>query len=265
MHLFFSQFTATTDQIKVVLQDGILQLILDRTDRKNALSLGMYTMLADALDCAGSSTDVRVVMLRGEGDNFTSGNDLADFMNEPEIHETHPVVRFMRALARTEKPVIALVQGAAVGIGTTLLLHCDLVYLAKTARLQLPFINLGLSPEYAVSYLLPRFLGHVRASELLLFGDMIPAKKAEQWGIANEVLADEKLLDEGMKRAAILAAKPPQALGRSKALLKLSQTNGVDMAIAAEFIGFAEGLQSAECREAIDAFFERRAPDFSRL
>jgi len=265
MRLFLNEFTAATDQCRATLHDGVLQLLLDRPERKNALSLSMYTTLAEALLLADQSVDVRVIVLRGVGDNFTSGNDLADFMNEPEIHEAHPVVRFMRALTHVEKPVIALVQGLAVGIGTTLLLHCDLVYAGEGARLQLPFINLGLSPEYASSYLLPRFLGHVRASELLLFGNAISAQKAEQWGLVNAVVPDVELEDYGLARAAELARRPPQALIRSKSLLKISQQNGVDLAIAAEFIGFAEGLQSAECREAINAFFEKRAPDFSKI
>lgn len=263
MHPFLKDFQVSSERIAVSLKGGVLQLVLNRPERRNALSLDMYSCLADALIHAKNSSDVRVIVLRSEGDTFTSGNDLKDFMNEPEIHEAHPVVRFMRALAHSEQPVVALVQGAAVGIGATMLLHCDLVYLADDAWLQLPFIDLGLSPEYASSYLLPRFLGHVRAAELLLFGERISAEKAEHWGIANAVWPAPKLLAAGLEKAARLAAKPPKALARSKALLKLSQNNGVDLAIAAEFIGFAEGLQSAECREAISAFFEKRAPDFS--
>lgn len=264
MRTFFSDFRSVDDQVGVELHGGVLQLILRRPERRNALSLTMYSELAEALEQASTSTEVCVVVLRSEGEHFTSGNDLNDFMNDPEIHEAHPVVRFMRSLTHGSKPVIALVQGGAVGIGTTLLLHCDLIYMADDAWLQMPFINLGLCPEYASSYLLPRFLGHVRASELLLLGDPVAADKAVQWGLANEVVEASRLLETGLAYAARLAAKPPQALVRSKSLLKLSQNNGIDLAIAAEFIGFAEGLQSAECHEAINAFLEKRTPNFSR-
>src|SRR5690606_8035770 len=170
-----TSITSDCPQLEVELHERVLTLRFNRPERKNALSLAMYAAAADALRQADTSGDVRVIVITGVGECFTSGNDLVDFMNEPEIHENHPVVRFMRALQYASKPVIAAVRGPAVGIGTTLLLHCDLVYAADSARLQLPFVNLGLCPEYGASYLLPAILGHSKASELLLLGEPFTA------------------------------------------------------------------------------------------
>lgn len=252
-------------QLDVNLHDRVLTLRFNRPERKNALSLAMYAAAAAALQEADQNDEVRVILITGAGECFTSGNDLVDFMNEPEIHENHPVVRFMRALRRAAKPVLAAVRGPAIGIGTTMLLHCDLVYASDTARLQLPFVNLGLCPEYAASYLLPSMLGHVRASELLLLGEPFSAEQAFQWNLVTAVIDDAGLDLHAATQAQRLAQKPPAAVRRTKALLKQAQQPAVDAAIAAEFIGFAEGLGSDECKEAVMAFFEKRAPDFSRF
>lgn len=258
-------FTNPCPQIVVKQNEQILHLGFNRPERKNALSLAMYAALADAIDHANRTPEIRVVLLGGGNEMFTSGNDLLDFMNEPEIHDQHPVVRFMRALAGSAKPVVASVRGPAIGIGTTMLLHCDLVYAADNARLQLPFVNLGLCPEYAASYLLPQMIGQVRASELLLLGETFGADKALALGIVNAVVPDgdlDALVSERLKR---LAAQPPAAVRRTKALLKRGQESAIEAALAAEFLGFAEGLHSDECKEAVTAFFEKRAPDFSRF
>jgi enoyl-CoA hydratase/carnithine racemase len=260
-----TSITSDCPQLDVNLHERVLTLRFNRPERKNALSLAMYAAAANVLHQADASGDVRVIIITGAGECFTSGNDLVDFMNEPEIHENHSVVRFMRALQHAAKPVIAAVRGPAIGIGTTMLLHCDLVYAADNARLQMPFVNLGLCPEYAASYLLPSMLGHVKASELLLLGETFTAAQALQWNMITGVVEDAELDDLVNAKAQRLAQKPPAAVRRTKALLKQTQLPAVDAAIAAEFIGFAEGLGSDECKEAVMAFFEKRTPDFSRF
>ena len=252
-------------ELRVQQQERILTISFNRPERKNALSLAMYAAAAEALREADKDDDIRVIIITGAGENFTSGNDLHDFMNAPEIHEEHPVVRFMRALQHSSKPVVAAVRGAAVGIGSTLLLHCDLVYLADNARLQLPFVNLGLCPEYAASFLLPALIGQVKAAELLLLGEAFDAAQALQMNLANAVVADTELDSIVYAKALRLAQQPPAAVRRSKALLKKSQRDAVDAAMLAEFAGFVDGLASEECKEAVTAFFEKRLPDFSRF
>ncbi len=260
-----TSITSDCPQLEINLHERVLTLRFNRPERKNALSLAMYAAAADALQKADVNSEVRVIVITGTGECFTSGNDLVDFMNEPEIHENHSVVRFMRALQHATKPVMASVRGPAIGIGTTLLLHCDLVYAADNARLQLPFVNLGLCPEYAASYLLPSMLGHAKASELLLLGEPFSAAQALQWNMISGVVDDAELDEFVLAKAQRLAQKPPAAVRRTKALLKQAQLPAVDEAIAAEFVGFAEGLGSDECKEAVMAFFEKRAPDFSRF
>lgn len=257
--------TSPNPHILVAQDDRILRIQFNRPERKNALSLAMYAALADIIQEANSDRGVRVLVLSGVNDCFTSGNDLLDFMNEPEIHDSHPVVRFMAALQNCVKPVVAVVQGHAVGIGTTLLLHCDLVYAAQDARLQLPFVNLGLCPEYASSYLVPRLVGQQKAAELLLLGENFTGVEAEKMGFVNLAVASEDLLEYAEQKIQRLAKQPPAAVRRAKLLLKKTQHQGVETALVAEFVGFAEGLNSEECKESVTAFFEKRAPDFSRF
>lgn len=257
--------TSPSPQILVTQSEQILRIQFNRPERKNALSLAMYAALADIIHAANSDRSVRVLVLSGVEGCFTSGNDLLDFMNEPNIHDSHPVVRFMVALQNCLKPVVAVVQGHAVGIGTTLLLHCDLVYAAVDARLQLPFVNLGLCPEYASSYLVPRLVGQQRAAELLLLGEAFDGRAAEQMGFVNAAVPAQELAAYAELKIQRLAKQPPAAVRRAKSLLKKTQHQGVEMALAAEFIGFAEGLNSDECKESVTAFFEKRAPDFSRF
>lgn len=257
--------TSPSPQIDAQLKERILTITLNRPERKNALSLAMYSALADVILQAGGDADVRVIVLTGTDEFFTSGNDLLDFMNEPEIHDKHPVVRFMRALQDCEKPVVAIVRGHAIGIGTTLLLHCDLVYVAEDARLQLPFVNLGLCPEYASSYLVPHLVGHQKASELFLLGEPFSGAQAAQMGIVTAAVPWDELTVYAREKIARLAKQPPAAIKRTKALLKDGQRVASEIALQAEFIGFAEGLGSEECKESVTAFFEKRAPDFSRF
>jgi len=256
---------SSTPLILVHQDERVLYINLNRPERKNALSLAMYSALADVINAANDDASVRVLALAGTAEFFTSGNDLLDFMNEPTIHDNHPVVRFMRALQSSAKPVVAIVSGHAIGIGTTLLLHCDLVYVANDARLQLPFVNLGLCPEYASSYLVPRLVGHQKAAELFLLGEPFSGAVAAQLGIATAAVPLNELTAYAKAKITRLANQPPAAVQRSKALLKQTNNNTVEAALQAEFLGFAEGLNSEECKESVTAFFEKRAPDFSRF
>lgn len=252
-------------QVLSQLKDRILTLTLNRPERKNALSLAMYSALADLISSADADSQIRVIVLTGTDEFFTSGNDLMDFMNEPEIHEKHPVVRFMNALRQCGKPVVAVVHGHAVGIGTTLLLHCDLVYVAEDARLQLPFVNLGLCPEYASSFLVPRVVGQQKAAELFLLGEPFSGNEAASIGLATKAVPSNELNNFAQAKIQRLAQQPPAAVRRSKALLRAATKNAVEQSLQAEYAGFAEGLASEECKESVTAFFEKRAPDFSRF
>lgn len=245
------------------LEGGILTLRINRPEKKNALTNAMYTSLAVAIEAAKTDAQVRVLVFAGCPEIFCSGNDLKDFLSATgSLHEL-PVGRFIRALGSFEKPVVAAVNGAAVGIGTTLLLHCDLVYVGQAARFQLPFTNLGLCPEFASSYLLPRFLGHVRAAELLLLGDMINADKALALGLVNEVLPPEDVEARAYSQAKRLAAQAPEALRISKRLMRQSYEQGMQQAIDIEVEHFDKLLKGPEMKEAIAAFMEKRKPDFS--
>lgn len=252
-------------QVLVHQQDRVLTIELNRPERKNALSLAMYSALADVIAQANQASEIRVLVLKGHDEFFTSGNDLMDFMNDPVIRDDHPVVQFINALMHSEKPVVAVVRGYAIGIGTTLLLHCDLVYVADDAKLQLPFVNLGLCPEYASSYLLPRLIGKTKAAELFLLGESFSGTKAAELGIATTAVAWDELHEYAEEKIAKLARQPPSAVKRTKALLSLSQTETINACLQAEYAAFAEGLGSEECKESVTAFFEKRAPDFSRF
>lgn len=257
--------TSTCPEVVATLDQRVLTLILNRPERKNALTLTMYVALAELIASANNDAEVRVIVLTGSDAFFTAGNDLMDFMNEPEIHPHHPVVRFIDALRHSAKPVVAVVSGHAVGIGTTMLLHCDLVYAAEDARLQMPFVNLGLCPEYASSYLVPRLIGQQKAAEIFLLGEPFSGAQAEAMGIVTKAVPQEELAEYAQAKIARLAQQPPAAVQRSKALLRAGTLAAVEESLKAEYSGFAEGLGSEECKESITAFFEKRAPDFSRF
>lgn len=257
--------TSPIPQILTKLENRVLTLSFNRPERKNALTLAMYGALADLIKTADKDNEVRVLVLTGTDEFFTSGNDLMDFMNEPEIHDNHPVVRFMEALRHCSKPVVAVVRGHAVGIGTTLLLHCDLVYAADDARLQLPFVNLGLCPEYASSYLVPRLVGQQKAAELFLLGEPFSGADAAALGLVTKAVPWDELTEYSHAKISRLALQPPGAVRRTKALLRAATNTPVDASLRAEFSGFAAGLVSDECKESVTAFFEKRAPDFSRF
>lgn len=242
---------------------GVLRITLHRPEKKNAITVAMYGALAEAFDRAEADPAVRVVLLHGAGDAFTAGNDLMDFAGNPPTDESSPVFRFLTAISTAAKPVVAAVHGAAVGIGTTLLLHCDLVYAAPDARLQLPFVSLGLSPEAASSFLLPLFTSPTRAAELLLLGEPFSGEQALAWGLVNETVPEADLLGRALQRAVALAQKPPASVRLTKSFLRRAHAAAVHGTIRAEAEAFLERLQSPEAAEAFSAFFEKRAPDFS--
>ena len=252
------------EHIIVSVQDRVLTLRLDRPEKKNALTLGMYRGMIEALQQAEADPAVRVVLITGTADCFTAGNDLMDFANA-KPGETSPAITYLQTLAAAQKPVIAAVAGVAVGIGTTMLLHCDLAYAASGARFQLPFVNLGLCPEAGSSVLLPALMGHRRAAELLLFGEPFSAEAACALGIVNAVLPASELLATATAKAQQLAEKPPSALRTTKALLKHSAAGTIADAMARETEKFAALLQGPEAREAMMAFMQRRKPDFSKF
>jgi enoyl-CoA hydratase/carnithine racemase len=252
------------EHIVVSVQDRILTLRLDRPEKKNALTRGMYLGMIEALQQAESDANVRVVLITGTEVCFTAGNDLMDFANA-KPGESSPAILYLQTLGTMQKPVIAAVGGVAVGIGTTMLLHCDLVYAASDARFQLPFVNLGLCPEAGSSALLPALMGHRRAAELLFFGEPFSADTAQDRGIVNAVVAGNELLSAAAAKARQLAEKPPSALRTTKALLKRGSAAIIADAMAKETEQFAALLQGPEAREAMMAFMQRRKPDFSKF
>lgn len=246
-------------------RDGILRIEIDRPDKKNALTAVMYQAMADAIKVAETDTRVRVVLIHGKADLFTAGNDLQDFLDNPPRDDKRPVFQFLYGISQAQKPVVAAVAGPAVGIGTTMLLHCDLVYAAPNARLQLPFVNLGLVPEAASSLLLPALIGYQRAAELLLLGEPFSAQKAKEIGLVTEVVPADQLFDTAMAQAKKLASKPAASLRLTKRLMKQGQMAAVERQIKLESDHFGERLGSPEAKEAFSAFLEKRKPDFSKF
>jgi enoyl-CoA hydratase/carnithine racemase len=252
-----------TSHVEVIENGPIVELVFNRPEAKNALTLAMYEALVEGLEAAGRNPNVRAVILRGAQGNFTSGNDLKDFMQNPPTDESSPVFRFLLALIAFEKPVLAAVDGFAIGIGTTMLLHCDLVYCSERALFQLPFINLAVVPEAGSSLILPRMLGHQRAAELLYFGDRFDAATAREFGLVNAVVSEQALVDEVRSRAEILASKPPAALKETKRLLKRAHGEELQQIMSLEAQLFTQRLVSPEFAEAVNAFFEKRKPNFA--
>lgn len=257
--------TAATDHIQSDFREGILTLRFNRPEKKNALSPAMYAALADELQRADGDPAVRVVLLTGGAECFTSGNDLADFLNDPPTGPESPVMRFLLAIATARTPLVAAVSGAAVGVGTTMLLHCDLVYAGAGAQFSMPFVSLGLCPEAGSTLLLPRMAGHQRAAALLLLGEPFGAHEAREIGIVTAVCPDGELLEAARGAARRLAAQPPAAVRLAKELLKREYASSLRETIAVEGERFMERLASPEAAEALRAFMERRQPDFSRF
>jgi len=244
---------------------GVATLTIDRPAKKNAITGAMYEALVAELRKAGEDKAVRAVLITGAGDTFTAGNDLKDFANPKFAQPDSPVLSFMQALVAYEKPVVAAVNGLAVGIGVTMLLHCDLVYAAETANFSMPFTSLGLVPEFASTLLLPLIAGRVRAAEKLLLGKPFPAPEAVVMGLVNAVLSADKLLPYAETVARSFNALPPGSVRDTKQLLRQAQNAAVQEAILREASHFGPRLAGGEAREAIAAIIEKRAPDFSKF
>lgn len=249
---------------------GILTIEFNRPERKNALTAAMYQTVADAINEAETDASVRAILLVGKPEIFTAGNDLPDFLEnskpvEGVAPESRPVFQFMRALSGSTRPVVAAVSGAAVGIGTTMLMHCDLVYAADNAKFSMPFSQLGLCPEFASSLLLPQVAGYARAAEKLLLGEAFLAQEALEMGLVAKVMPVDELRPFAERQAAKLAALPAASVRATKALMKRAKTPAVNDAMAVENELFGAMLLAPEAKEAMTAFMEKRKPDFSKF
>ena len=256
-----------SEYIKAAQDGAVMRVGFNRPEKKNAITSEMYGALADALGAAESDSGVRAVLFEAEGDMFTSGNDIADFMSGGatlgDPHNTPPVMRFLIALASAEKPLLAAVQGGAVGVGVTMLLHCDLVFASDKATFHTPFVDLALVPEAASSLLLPRLAGQQQAAEMLLAGRKINAARGREFGFVNEVVSPDVLAETAMDAARDIAAKAPTAIRLTKQLMKPDR-EAVIAHMKNEGVHFAAQLESAEFREAGMAFMQKRKPDFSK-
>lgn len=252
-----------SDYVQVVRDGGLLAITLARPERRNAITVAMYAALADAIELASKDDGIRVITIRGEGQDFAAGNDLADFLEAaPRLDEEIPVWRLLRALAVNEIPIVAAVHGNCVGIGTTMLLHCDLVIADETARFSMPFVDLALVPEAASSLLFPRLAGRRRAAGYLLLCEPFGAAEAEAIGLVSHHVAAGSLDETLQQVVATLLAKPPQALRQTQRLLRHGASDEILARMKLESSLFAERLASAEVKEAISAFFEKRKPNF---
>jgi len=247
-----------TDAIELQREGGLLTLRLNRPDKKNALTRAMYACLADALSEADGDPEVNAVLICGSSECFTAGNDIADFLQQPPRDLDSPVFRFMRSLVQCRKPVVAAVAGAAVGIGTTMLLHCDLVYVSRDARLRMPFVNLGLCPEFGSSLILPRLLGQAKAAELLLLGEGFSGEQAAAWGIASAALGDGVATLAKAREAALRFSQlAPEAVQVSKRLMKAPGREQLRQVIEQEGVEFTRRLQSPEAIAALSGFLSK--------
>jgi enoyl-CoA hydratase/carnithine racemase len=251
--------------ILITREGGVLTLELNRPEKKNAITADMYDALADALVEARDATEIRAVMIVGKPEVFTAGNDLQDFMHRPPRDDDSPVFRFLKEISHAPKPLVAAVCGAAVGVGTTMLLHCDLVYAGDNARFSLPFTQLGLVPEAASSLLLPELFGYQRAAERLLLGEPFGAEEAFQMGLVSAVWPVDSVFAHARQQAQKLVGLPASAVRATKRLMRDGRIAAIDSRMLLEREEFLERLQSPEAREAFSAFFERRRPDFSRF
>ncbi|ARD23843.1 MULTISPECIES: enoyl-CoA hydratase [Shewanella] len=243
-------------QIQVKDDQGVRIISFNRPEKRNAFNLKMYQQLTEYLIQGESDNDIRAFMLRGEDKCFTSGNDIADFLASGELNDSHPTVQFLHCLLTLKKPIVAAVSGAAVGIGTTMLLHCDLVYADNSAKFQLPFVNLALVPEAASSLLLPLIVGQQKAAELLLLGESFTAETAYELNIINRVVEQSDLDNFVLSQAKKLAAKPPLAMQASKKLLRYNQAE-VKQQMLTELELFSERLKSDEAKACFQAFLSR--------
>lgn len=252
------------NHIVVEQRGSILHVAMNRPERKNALTHVMYTAMADAVDRAENEASIRVLFLTGTADCFTAGNDLGDFVSNPPTSGTSPVMRLIAALLTAKKPIVAAVNGPAIGIGTTMLLHADLVYAGRSAQFKLPFVALGLCPEAGSSLLLPWLVGQRKAAELLLLGETLDAQAACDYGIVNAVFDDADYQQKAWEKAERLAAQPAASVRVTKAQMKAAYPQLAE-GLAKESVDFMMRLQSPEAQEAIAAFLQKRKPDFSKF
>src|SRR3954453_12124530 len=252
------------NEIIAECSEGILRVELNRPKKRNAMTSSMYVTLADVFNDAAKDERTRVVLWHGAGDSFCAGNDVGDFLKNPPGPGESPQARLMTALVDFDKPLIAAVQGAAIGGGTTMLTHCDFVYAGLSAKFQMPFINLAVVPEFGSSCSVPARIGHIRAAELILLGLAFDAKRAADLGLVTQVVSDQNLLTTATETAWKLAAKPAGALQASKRLMKRSFREQIKAAMKAENEEFSAQVRSADAKEALTAFLQKRLPDFTR-
>lgn len=252
-------------EIGVYCQEGVCRIEIRRPEKKNALTREMYSAMAGAIEQADADGRIRVIFLHGAADFFCAGNDLKEFQEAADDPGLRPEQGnpFMRAISSAQKPMIAAVTGPAIGVGVTMLLHFDLVYAGQSASFAMPFVNLGLCPEAGSSFLLPRLVGHQRAAEMLFLGETFSAHQARDFGMVNDVYPDDAVIEKAFARAAKLAQQPPESVRLTKSLLKRSASDAIAGTMREELFHFSQRLSSAECREALAAFFARRQPDFS--
>lgn len=252
---------SASEHVRVNREGPVLSIVLDRPERRNAITVAMYAALGDAVRSAAGDPDLRLITIRGEGADFTAGNDLMDFLQEarPDAIGELPVGRFLHALADNEVPIIAAVQGNAIGIGTTLLLHCDLVLADAGAHFKMPFVELGLVPEAASSLILPRLSGRRAAARMLLLGESFGAEEAERWGIASHIVPAGGLEETLASTVSTLLARPPEALRLTQRLLRSADRAEIGERIRIEGSHFGDRLKSDEIKQAIAAFFAARS------
>jgi enoyl-CoA hydratase/carnithine racemase len=244
---------------------NILRIQLNRPEKKNAMTVAMYITLADLLNDAAKDDQIRVVLWHGAGDSFSAGNDIEDFLKNPPGPGESPQARSIEALINFDKPIVAAVQGAAIGGGTTMLTHCDFVFAGESAKFQMPFVNLAVVPEFGTSYSVPARIGYLRAAELVLLGLPVDAKRAAELGLVTRVVADEQLLPTATAAAQQLAVKPPAALQSCKRLMRSSTRELLERAVKLENEEFSVRVRSAEAKEAFTAFIEKRKPNFEAI
>jgi enoyl-CoA hydratase/carnithine racemase len=242
---------------------NILRIQLNRPGKKNAMTSAMYITLADLLNDAAKDDQVRVVLWHGAGDSFSAGNDIQDFIKNPPGAGESPQACLIEALLNFDKPIIAAVQGAAIGGGTTILTHCDFVFAGESAKFQMPFVNLALVPEFGSSYSVPARIGHLRAAELILLGQPFNASRAAELGLVTRVVPDQELLATATKTASALTEKPPHALQACKRMMRSSTREQLERAVKLENEEFSKRVRSSEAKEAFTAFLEKRRPNFT--
>ena len=253
-----------TDPVLINLDQGVLTVTFNRPEKKNAMTNGIYDQINEAIYRAEHEAQIKVVVLTGAGDFFSAGNDIADFMTQPPEGETSPVVKLLLRLANTDIPILAAVNGPAIGIGTTILLHCDKVYAVDSAFFSTPFVTLGVVPEAGSSLLMPKYLGYQMAARLLMFAERITAEEAKDCGLIGHLCAADQLTEVVAEEARRIAKLPKKTIRQAKRLMRRNEETLTDR-IVYEMEQFGEALRSAESKEAMAAFVEKRSPNFAQF